>query len=164
MTSCRTLFHNFLFSYNLLSSLFPSSLLSFYLPVIKITSSNTFFPHLSLSCPLVLLLRSIRAKQKCFPTICPRTQKICSYEDKDVLFLLYVRSSSFYLSLFIYLSLLSPLSSFSSSFSGLCHAPLSPFHISICWPTGSVTDRALWAAWKVFVNNIGALLNSVCGF
>lgn len=49
----------------------------------------------------------------------------------------------------------------SLSFSPL---PLLPLHKSIGWSTGCVTDRLLWAAWNAFVDNIGALLNSVCGF
>lgn len=46
------------------------------------------------------------------------------------------------------------------SSSSLCHSALSPVHKSMRWPTGCVTDRSLWAAWKAFVNNIVAPLNS----
>lgn len=38
---------------------------------------------------------------------------------------------------------LSPSIFLSSSLYALCHSPLSPFHKSICWPTGCVTDSVL---------------------
>lgn len=167
--------HYFLLSFTLLFvslSLYPLLFLSAcHQNDIKQLTLSTISPLSLLSCPVFVFCCCIPSewcqKRNVLPQIFSPARRFAAIKTRtfsDCFVSSYLSpSSSLYLSPSLTVLALSFSPCLSSSLP-LCHSPLSPFHKSICWPTGCVTDSVLWAAWKAFVNNISALLNSVCGF
>lgn len=154
MTSCRNLFHNVL-----LSSL--SLFLSHSFPICmssKLHQATHFFHNFPTFSFLVFLFcycfftnvfPLIFSPVRRFAALKTRTFSECfvssdlSPSSLAVCYTVFVSISL--LPFVISLTVLSLSFSvfFSSSLSALCHSPLSPFHKSICWPTGCVTDSVL---------------------